>query len=248
MLRSFILITFRILWRNKVTSFVNIFSLSVGITAFIFIMLYVQHETSYDKFHVNYDRVYRLEADDWGKLPPIFGTHLKANVPEIEDVALISCQQMWAYSIRDPQSKEVECDITLADSTTFDVFSFQLVRGNIHTALKEPGSLVISESVAKKMFGDDDPMGKTVFAGIDQLQITGVLKDVNLSHFEFDALMSASSFKKFLPDRDMNNTTASNWAWSATYLLLNKNVDPKTLETKLNEELASINDGILVDT
>lgn len=71
MLRSFLLITIRILWRNKVTSFVNVFSLSVGMTAFIFIMLYVRHEVAYDRFNVNYDRIYRLEGDDYGKLPPL---------------------------------------------------------------------------------------------------------------------------------------------------------------------------------
>ena len=73
MIRSFLTITLRILWRNKVTSFVNIFSLSIGITSFIFIMLYVHHETTFDKFHENYDHIYRLEGDDFAKLPPVIG-------------------------------------------------------------------------------------------------------------------------------------------------------------------------------
>jgi putative ABC transport system permease protein len=73
MIKSFLFITFRILWRNKATSFVNIFGLSIGITAFIFIMLYVQHETGYDKFNQNYDHIYRLEGDNYAKLPPVIG-------------------------------------------------------------------------------------------------------------------------------------------------------------------------------
>ena len=87
MLRSFLTITFRVLWRNKVTSFVNIFGLSIGIVSFVFIMLYVQHETSYDKFNKNYDRIYRLEADDFGKLPPMVGQHVKEKLPEVVNIA-----------------------------------------------------------------------------------------------------------------------------------------------------------------
>ena len=103
MLQSFLLITFRILWRNKVTSFVNIFSLSVGITHFIFIMLYVHHETSYDKFNANYDRIYRLEADEYGKLPPVLGMHLKENCRRLK--MLLFCRlgfknTMDVFSVR----------------------------------------------------------------------------------------------------------------------------------------------------
>ena len=90
MLRSFLIITLRILWRNKVTSFINIFSLSIGITAFILIMLYVHHEFSYDKFNENYDRIYRLEAMDYGTLPPAIGDYVMDKVPEVEIIARIS--------------------------------------------------------------------------------------------------------------------------------------------------------------
>jgi putative ABC transport system permease protein len=71
MLQSFLTITFRILWRNKVTSFVNILGLGIAMASVVFIMLYVQHETVYDTFNENYNRIYRLEGDDFGKLPPI---------------------------------------------------------------------------------------------------------------------------------------------------------------------------------
>ena len=82
MIRSFFIITLRILWRNKVTSFINIFSLAIGITAFILIMLYVDHETSYDKFNENYDRIYRLEGDEYAKLPPLIGEYISDKIPE----------------------------------------------------------------------------------------------------------------------------------------------------------------------
>ena len=86
MLRSFLTITLRILWRNKVTSFINIFSLTIGIIAFILIMLYVHHELSYDKFNENYDRIYRLQTDNYAKFPPIIGEQVKEKVPEVENI------------------------------------------------------------------------------------------------------------------------------------------------------------------
>src|SRR5687767_11238126 len=113
MLRSFLLITLRILWRNKVTSFVNIFSLSVGITSFIFIMLYVHRETSYDKFNSNYDRIYRLEADDYGRLPPMVGMHLKEKLPEVEDVTFLSSEykSTLTYSPKDDPGHPKQVDV-----------------------------------------------------------------------------------------------------------------------------------------
>ena len=86
MIRSFLTITLRILWRNKVTSFVNVFGLSIGITAFIFIMLYVQHETSYDKFNQHYNYIYRVEGDTYVRLPPVVGTYVKDRIPEAKTV------------------------------------------------------------------------------------------------------------------------------------------------------------------
>jgi putative ABC transport system permease protein len=90
MLRSFLTITFRVLWRNKVTSFVNILSLSIGITAFIFIMLYVYHETNYDKFNDHYENIYRLEGDDYAKLPPSIGIEVRDKIPEVESMTRLA--------------------------------------------------------------------------------------------------------------------------------------------------------------
>lgn len=252
MLRSFLTITFRILWRNKVTSFVNIFSLGVGITAFIFIMLYVHHETSYDKFNTNYDRIYRLEADGWGKLPPVFGRQVKEKLPEVEQIALIALDNRTTMTYSDDSKPEnlkwVEGSLRYADSTTFDVFSFSMLRGNPKDALKSPLSIVLTESISLKLFGTADPMGKTVFWRDTPLVVTGILEDVRSSHIDIGFLVSLSSFEKIFPDRNINQGAANNWAWSATYLLMTGPIDEKQVEEKINNVLSEINDGELVDT
>ncbi len=253
MLRSFLLITFRILWRNKVTSVVNIFSLSVGITSFIFIMLYVHHEKSYDKFNENFSRIYRLEADDYSKLPPILGTLVNDKLPEVENATLLSCigfRGPFYYSPENDPSNVIPIDASFlsADSTIFNVFSFPFLMGNPRTALQQPMTAVVTESTAKKLFGKDSPMGKVIKASGLEYIITGVIRDVKTSHFEVDIILSLSSLAKEYPDRNINNTVSSSWLWSATYLLMTGSVDEKLLEIKINEVLSQINDGTIIDT
>jgi putative ABC transport system permease protein len=254
MFRSFLLITFRILWRNKVTSFVNIFSLSVGITAFIFIMLYVQYETSYDKFNVNYDRIYRLEGDGFGRLPPMVGAHVKDRLPEVENVARLAGNWKGNHSLsylpenRPEDLKHIEASYFWADSTTFDVFTFPLIQGDPHTALKLPMTAVLTESTAKKLFGDSNPMMKTVEFSEHQFMVTGIIRDVEKSHIEIDVLFSLESISKIYPERDLNKTGPNSWLWSATYLLMTGTIDEKQVEDKINTALSEINNGSLFDT
>ncbi|HTE31891.1 MAG TPA: ABC transporter permease, partial [Chryseolinea sp.] len=229
MLRSFLLITLRILWRNKVTSFVNIFSLSVGITAFMFIMLYVLHETSYDKFHTNYHRIYRLEADEYGKLPPLIGNHVKDNVPEVENVAMFSNTDKGYFTYfpgKDPENKkQIELRFSYADSSTFDVFTFPFLHGDPSRALKEPMTAILAESAARKLFGSINPIGLIVDFDHHPYMVSGVLKDVKSSHIEIDALLSIVSIAKLYPDRNLNETGPNSWLWSATYLLMHDGVN-----------------------
>ncbi|MCE7861922.1 MAG: ABC transporter permease [Bacteroidetes bacterium CHB5] len=252
MIRSFLTITFRILWRNKVTSFVNIFSLSVGIAAFIFIMLYVQHETSYDTFNEKYDRIYRLEADGYAKLPPLFGHRVKDNLPEVENVAFIAMNFKNFISYRPnghPElTKQIEVNRVYADSTTFSIFSFPFIAGNPNNALTEPMTCVFSKSTADKLFGNIDPIGQVVDFEEEQFRVTGIIQDVELFHMEFDMLISLSSFDKqpFAKERNTNMGVHS-WTWSATYLLAAPGVKPDHLEQKVNAALSELNDGKLVD-
>ncbi|MEX2233935.1 MAG: ABC transporter permease [Cyclobacteriaceae bacterium] len=248
MLRSFLTITFRVLWRNKVTTCVNILSLAIGITSFIFIMLYVHHELSYDKFNENYDRIYRLEGEAHGKLPPVIGPYLKDKLPEIENIARLAGgdKEYLSYTPEhDPvNQKYVEAISFWADSTTFEVFTFPFIHGDPHTALKEPFTVVLTESTARKLFGNSDPMTKGVVLDNHQFTVTGIIKDVKYSHIEIDALFSQESILKVYPLKD------AGWSpglWSATYLLMTGDVDRVLMEKKINAVLTDINDGILFD-
>ena len=248
MLRSFLTITLRVLWRNKVTSFVNIFSLSIGITAFIFIMLYVHQETSYDKFNENYNRIYRLEGNNYGKLPPIMGTYVKDRLPEVENIARLAGGRKSFISYSPDENpdnlKHIEANFFWADSTTFDVFTLPFVQGNPHNALKEPFTAVLTESTARKLFDDSNPLTKSVeFIG-HQFRVTGVIKDVKNSHIEIDALFSQESISKVYPLADHGWNKG---LWNATYLLMTDGIDKELTEKKINDVLMEINDGILFD-
>ena len=252
MIQSFITIALRILWRNKITSFVNIFSLSVGITSFIFIMLYVQHETSYDKFNQNYDHIYRLEGDSYAKLPPVIAIHIKDRIPEITKIARISSIadiDILRKPDHNPENiKHVQTSVLWADSTTFDVFTFSFVQGDPALSLRNPFTCVIAESVAKNLFGDSDPMGKVIQLLEHQFEVTGIIKDIEKSHLEAKILLSFSSIPVMYPTRDLNNTGRSSWLWSATYLLTTDKIDEAFVEKKINSVLTEINNGTLFDT
>ena len=256
MLRSFLTITFRILWRNKVTSFVNIFSLSVGIAVFIFIALYVLHEASYDKFHQKYNRIYRLEADDYSKLPPRIGQQLKDNLAEVENAAFFSMDEK-SYISFDPEDKpelrrEIAVSKVYADSTTFSVFSFSFKKGNPRNALAEPETCVLTESAAAKLFEDIDPIGQSVKFEGRPFRVTGIIEDVKQSHIDIEMLLSRSSYAnsefvkshpRFNQDNVMNSST-----WSATYLLAVPGVSRIELEGKINKQLEGLTDMELFNT
>jgi putative ABC transport system permease protein len=248
MLRSFLTITFRVLLRNKVSTSVNILSLAIGITSFIFIMLYVHHELSYDKFNENYDRIYRLEGDDFGKLPAVIGQYVRDRLPEFENIARLAggYKGNISYSAEDdPENlKDVEVNYFWADSTTFDVFTFSFIHGDPQTALKEPFTVVLTESTAQKLFGDSNPMTKSITFDKHHFRVTGIIKDVKYSHIEIDALLSQESVPKVYALKDTGWTPG---LWSATYLLMTGEVDKDLVEKKINDVLTEINNGILFD-
>src|SRR5210317_1788063 len=139
MIRNFIITSLRILWRNKLVSAINILSLSIGITAFLLILLYVHHETSYDKFNENYERIYRLEGDEFAKLPPLIGEYIADKIPEIESITqlLIDRVQNFNYvNVDNPGDKvAIRIPVVRADSLIFDVFTLPLIQGNPKEAL-----------------------------------------------------------------------------------------------------------------
>ncbi|GGB05574.1 ABC transporter permease [Puia dinghuensis] len=186
MLRNYLRIAFRNLWQHKGFTFLNIIGLTVGMVAFFLIFLYVRFELSYDSMHSKADRIYRIVCDiktptetlhasqpSWA-VPP----HLTGELPEVESAVRVGTGDTWLVYRGDQQF--AQDDVAVADSTFLQIFDFPLLKGDRKTALKEPFSVVLTETTAKKFFGSADPMGKSLALGQEKLHatVTGVLKDI----------------------------------------------------------------------
>ena len=158
MIKNYLKIAFRNLLRHKTFSFINIMGLAVGMTACFLIFLYVSFETSYDNFHTKADRIYRVVTDtktpsetiSQGMTTTPIAINIKKDFPEVADAVRLARD---GFLVRKDNVKFQEERSVLADSTLFNVFDFPLVAGNKNTALKEPMSIILSQSAAKKYFG-----------------------------------------------------------------------------------------------
>ncbi|HEX8040024.1 MAG TPA: ABC transporter permease, partial [Chryseosolibacter sp.] len=249
---------YKIAWRNlvkkKAYSFINIFGLGLGIACCLLIFMFVQEELSYDNYHEKKDRIYRVihgqAAGDpkdgvaaypfwvWGNAP--IGPALKNDFPEIEKVVQFSGRSDILLTYGDRMYQED--GVFFMDSTVFDVFSWKLVEGNPKTALAAPYSIVLTKSTARKYFGDEDPLGKSLkgseSAGRSEAGdylVTGVMDDLPLnSHFRFNALLSMSTFRKARAD------VFDAWGYVDfyTYFLVNKQFDEASFRRKIPDFLA----------
>ncbi|SEL53820.1 ABC transporter permease [Parapedobacter koreensis] len=212
MIKNYFKIAWRNLHRNKGYAAINISGLAIGLACCLLIVLYIRDELSYDKYHANKDRIYRVihewkevggagyHGQVWGNAP--VGTALKSDFPEVEEVVQFSGQV--SILLKHGEKVFQEERVFYMDSTAFDLFSWKLIAGDPKTALKAPYSAVLTESTAKKYFGDENPIGKTLEGGATGgraapgvYTVTAVMEDVpSNSHFTFDALMSMTSFRQ----------------------------------------------------
>jgi putative ABC transport system permease protein len=214
MLYNYFNIALRNLLKNKTHTLINIFGLGLGIASVFLIALYIKGELSYDKFHEGAENIYRISWEDDNpqtRTPHPMAQALVQDFPEVENA--VSLSPLWAagltretHSLRNPE-KDVrydESNLLMVDTTFFKVFTFPVVKGNAVKALKNVnGGILISESIAKKYFGDEDPVGKRLSVDGDQymVEVGAVFKDVPLhSHFHFDILVSYVREKSFDPD------------------------------------------------
>jgi len=201
MLRHFFITGLRNFWRNKSSTILNILGLAIGMATTLLILEYVFNELSYDRFHENKDEIYRIivrEEKDGIISPTSFLTaaiapSMAEEFPEIEHFVRFSNPAGGYLSFGDHDYQLG--NITYADSALFRVFSFPLLQGNPETALSEPYQVVLSEITARKIFGDEDPLGNVIrLNGKENLVVTGVVADFpGNSHLYFDALISFSS-------------------------------------------------------
>ena len=229
MFKNYLKITMRNIKRQKLYSLINLIGLAIGMFVCILIFLYVKDELSYDKFHEKADRIYRISGDNniimTGPLAPL----LKSELPEIEDYVRLYAPHIWSgISLVSSIDKQFYSErFYFADPSFFDIFTFPFLSGNPQNALKDVNSIVLTENMAKKYFGDTDPVGNTlIYENKYEYRITGVVKNIpSNSHFHFDFLIPLENYRKFDPDLD-------NWGNAAfiTYLLLKQNVNKTDVE------------------
>lgn len=232
---------FKIAWRNmlkhKGHSAINIVGLAVGMACFLLILFYVKDESSYDKFHKDYQSIYRVTEVNFGdggetllaNAYSAIGPALQSDFPEFEAFTRVHIEELAVSN--GPEKKFQEPRFAYTDSTFWQVLDFKLIEGDPKTALNGPFSLVLTESMARKYFGEEEAMGKVLkIEGQYDFQVTGVLADLpRNSHLQFDFLASFISLRQIQGGWMFNN-----WYWPPmyTYAKVPGQVNPENIEAK----------------
>lgn len=239
MLKNYIKIAFRTLWKNKGYAFINIIGLAIGICGATLFLTFVKDELSFDKMHSNYDRIVRpitiqtnvQPSRHYGASPMVLATTLKDEIPEVENqVTLYRYGSQINYTVNG--ENYTDRDFFFSTPELFEVFDYELIRGNEQTALSEPKSVVIAESKAMAIFGTIEVMGKILQTQGGDVKITGVMKDIPDNSHLFAELF----FTELLPPNIMENIRS--WTGiegSTSYLVLAPNTDLKALSLKTAE-------------
>lgn len=250
MIKNYLVLFIRNLQRQKLFSFINLLGLTVSIVSTLVIYLYVRHEFSFDRFHKDADRIYRVnQTFIWGEgndsqfasTGPGVATALKEELPEVELLTSIHTPGNFIVSYATPSNQIIsfeEDKILAADSNFFKMFNFPFVKGNMETALLQANTLVMTESTAKKYFRGEDPIGKLIRLGglakgeeQKTFEVTGVVKDTpDNSYIEFDVLLSMNSFPQV-------KKRYWSWVWTQleTYVKLEENTNIENTRAKLEK-------------
>lgn len=240
MFRNYLKLAFRNLSRQKAFSIINISGLAVGLASSLIILLWVQDELSYDKFHSKADRTYRITAEAVGLKVCISPVALGPAVGEaIPDV--VQNTRVWREAgvlIRKDELKFEEPNAFYAEPSLFDVFDFELIHGNKKTALNDMRSVIVSEETAIKYFGTTDVLGKTLMKGAnEQFNITGVLSKSNRhSHLNFDVIFPFAHLATWNSDLKENRWGSFDFY---TYVVFNEPKD-EVFFTEFNKKMSAI--------
>jgi putative ABC transport system permease protein len=240
MLKNYIKIALRNLLRNKAYSVINISGLAIGMACCILILLFVQDELSYDTYHADADHIYRLTTENKssGEIRYLavtaapYAEMISSGIPEIQKYTRF--KQHGRVLVKFGEKKFFEERFFYADPNVFEVFSFRLVRGDPKEALTARYSVVLTESLAEKYFGENDPIGQSIILDNQHtFNVTAVMKDVpRNSHFRFDFLASFETLASIRGERYLKHPGYLDFY---TYLLLQENTNPRELEAKFQE-------------
>jgi putative ABC transport system permease protein len=241
MLRNYFNVALRNLLRSKSASLIKVTSLSVGMICFAIISLFVFHELSYDRFHSEPHQVFRIVKDfvndDGSRIPdattpPAFGPAIQKEIPEVAYSTRIFPNWGYKYLVQNGDKRTYEEGVLRIDSSFFDVFNFKFVNGDRKTSTSNPNFIILTESTAKRIFKNEDPIGKALKLDIGRngtdFFVSGIVKDVpETSHFAFDFLISIRSMQ--------NSQLDSDWGFYNfyTYVRLHPEADPQSFKNKL---------------
>lgn len=235
MLKNFVKIAVRNLLRSKGFSVINILGLAVGMASAILILLWIQNEMSYDQFHEKKDRIVEVwnkatfdgNLNCWNTTPKVLARTLERDFPEVEQSVRVDWNNDHLFSVGE---KRITLKGSPVDSNFFQVFSFRLLKGQTSTVLNDQHNIVLTESTARKLFGDEEPMGKIIkLDNSDNFTVTGIVKDLpNNTRFNFEYLLPWS-YVRFKGNDD------NNWGNNSTrtYALLKPGINLEGLQKKL---------------
>ena len=233
MLKNYMVIAWRNLLKNKAFSLLNITGLAIGMASAVLILLWIQNEVSYDRFHQNKDYIYeawnRGEFDGklncWQYTPKILGLTLKNDFPEIEQVS----RSYGGWFVTAAGDRKFSSQYLITDPSFLKMFSFPFVQGNPATALNNVYSIVITEKMAKKMFGSENAMNKQIKIDSNNFTVTGILKDLPVNtRFSFEYLLSWDMVKKLKnDDNEWDNNSVT------TFVQVKPNTNPEALNAKI---------------
>jgi ABC-type antimicrobial peptide transport system permease subunit len=237
MLKNYIKIGLRNLWKNKLISFINILGLTLGITGAGLLLLNVHYDLSVDQFHEKKSNIYKVynrevvnsNVECWSNTAAPLAPALKTDYPEVKNVTRISgTEKLWSYG-----EKKLKVQGSFADPAFLSMFSFPLLKGNAQTALKDVYSIVVTEEFAKKVFGSEDPMGKIIRAdNKDNFTVTGVLKTLpNNTDFRFEYLLPW----EFLTVKGIEHPV-----WDYNYLSTFVELQPEANIDAINKKIADV--------
>ncbi len=234
MFQNFLKIAFRNLWRHKGFAAINIAGLALGLTACLLIGLFVQDEKQYDTFIKEGEQVYRIFSEytneegtaEFAVTPPMFATTLRQEFPEVEQTARVMMQPQYKRLFESGTIKLYEESGYYVDSTYFQVFPLPFIHGSPIKALDGQGSVVISEEMAKRFFGSENPVGKEMLMEKEPLLVKGVFQKNPKFHLQFDFVLPLSAAG--IPKERMEK-----WGWQqfVSYVKIKKGADVQALES-----------------
>lgn len=246
MLKNYLKIALRNLLRHRLFTAINVVGLTLGAACCALIGLYIQHELSYDRFHRDPENVFRVMVESTGEegkslnatTPRFLSTALAATFPDIESATQF---RLMNKTIEYQNKENPETRVVFSDPAFFEVFTFPSLQGDLAKALAEPNAVILTRSFARKIFGEENPVGKSLLVRLNfrttpqaEVKVAALMEDVpKNAHFKFDA---ALPFSLFAP---ATGTISWNWFEMKTYVRLKRQIDRQSVEQKLPEFVKS---------